>query len=451
MIQYTAPRAIQVFTLIWLGQLVSLFGSGLTGFALGVWVYQRTGSATQFALISLFTQLPGLLISPLAGAIVDNWNRRWAMLLSDSGAALSTLVIALLLFAERLEVWHIYLAVAISSTFSAFQEPAYSSAITLLVPKQHLCRASGMMQMAESIARLFAPVLAGILVITIQIQGVILLDFATFVFAVVTLLSVRFPEANTTTLTKAGKCLLLHEAAYGWTYITARPGLLGLLIFLAASNFLVGMVEVLVTPLVLSFASTAVLGTVLSFGGSGMLMGSLVLIWWAGPKQRIHGILGGELVSGLCILLAGLHPSALLVAVTAFIFFFSQSLVKVSSQTIWQTKVLLDVQGRVFAVKRTLTWSSLPFAYLVAGPLADRVFEPLMATDGLLAGSIGQIIGVGSGRGIGLLFITLGTLAIVATVAAYKYPRLRFLEDELPDVIANETSAKAKQKKKSPL
>ncbi|MEG4861589.1 MFS transporter [Microcoleus sp. K1-B6] len=439
MIQYTEPRRIRIFTLIWLGQLVSLFGSGLTGFALGVWVYQRTGSATQFALISLFTRLPGLVISPLAGAIVDNWNRRWAMLLSDSGAGLSTLVIAVLLFAQKLEIWHIYLAVAISSTFSAFQEPAYASAITLLVPKQHLSRANSMMQMAESIARLFAPVLAGFLVVTIQIYGVFLLDFATFVFALVTLLSVRFPKANTTTFTKAGKGLLLGEIAYGWTYITARPGLLGLLIFLAASNFLVGMVEVLVTPMVLSFASTAVLGSVLSFGGSGMLMGSFVWLWWGGPKRRIYGVLGGQLLSGLCILLAGLQPSAPLIAVAAFVFFFSQSLIKVSSQTIWQRKVLLDVQGRVFAVKRTLTWSSLPFAYLVAGPLADRVFEPLMATDGLLAGSLGQIIGVGSGRGIGLLFITLGTFAILATVAAYKYPRLRFLEDELPERVEHET------------
>src|SRR6476661_5342709 len=285
----TASR-MRVFMLIWLGQLISLIGSGLTGFALGVWVYQRTGSVTQFALISLSTTLPFIAISPLAGVLVDRWNRRWLMILSDFGAALSTLAIALLLTTGRLETWHIYLATAVSSTFSAFQWPAYTATTTLLVPKQHLGRASGMTQMGQALAQLISPVLAGILLGIIQLQGIILLDFATFLFALVSLLLVRFPNAKTTPAREAGKGSLLHSAAYGWTYITARPGLLGLLIFFSASNFLVGVVEVLTTPLVLSFASPAVLGTILSIGGTGMLVGSLVISTWGGPQRHINNV-----------------------------------------------------------------------------------------------------------------------------------------------------------------
>lgn len=386
---------MRVFILIWFGQLVSLIGSGLTGFALGVWVYQRTGSVTQFALISLSTTLPLILISPLAGTLVDRWNRRWVMLFSDSGAGLSTLAIALLLVAGRLEVWHIYLATAVSSTASAFQWPAYTAATTLLVPK-HLGRASGMTQLGQAVAQLISPVLAGVLLVTIQLPGVILLDFTTFLFALVTLLLVRFPDAKTTAAGEAGKGSLLRETAYGLRYITARPGLFGLLIFFTASNFLVGFVVVLTTPLVLSFASSVALGTILSIGGSGMLVGSLVMSTWGGPQRRINTVFGFMLLSGLCIMVAGLRPSVPLFALTAFLFFLGLPLINGSTQVIFQQKVAPELQGRVFALNGAIAGAALPLAYVVAGPLADQVFEPLMASNGFLAKSIGQLIGVGS-------------------------------------------------------
>ena len=441
MAQHTTLHGIRIFILIWFGQLVSLIGSSVTSFALGVWVYQRTGSVTQFALISLSTTLPLIAISPLAGALIDRWNRRWSMIISDSGAGLSTLAIALFLVTGRLEVWHIYLATAISSTFSALQWPAYTATTTLLVPKQHLGRASGMTQLGRAAAQLISPVLGGVLLVTIQLQNVILLDFATFLFALVTLLSVRFPKVKSPATREAGKGSLLRETAYGWTYITARPGLLGLLIFFAASNFLVGVVQVLVTPLVLSFASPAVLGAVLSIGGSGMLVGSLVMITWGGPQRRMNTVFGFMLLLGLCILAAGLHPSAPLFALAAFLFFFSLPIVNASSQAIFQQKVAPDVQGRVFAFNGAIAGAAMPLAYVVAGPLADQVFEPLMATNGIFASSIGRLIGVGPGRGIGLLFIVMGALTMLATIAAYQYPRLRLVEDELPDAIAEKTPA----------
>jgi MFS family permease len=421
---------MRVFILIWFGQLISLIGSGLTGFALSVWVYQRTGSVTQFALISLSTTLPRIVISPLAGALIDRWNRRWIMIFSDSGAGLSTLVIAFPLATGCLEIWHIYLVTAAISTFSAFQLPAYSAATTLLVPKQHLDRANGMIQMGVGVAQLISPVLGGVLLATIQLPGVILLDCATFLFALVTLLSIRFPKAKTTAAGEAGKGSLLRETICGWTYISARPGLLGLLIFLAASNLLVGVVSVLATPLVLSFASPAVLGTILSISGSGMLMGSLVTIACGGPQHRINIVFCFMLLSGLCILVAGLRPCVPLFTLAAFLFFLGLPLINASTQVIFQKKVPPDVQGRVFAFNGAIAGASLPLASVVAGPLADQVFEPLMTTNGPLAGSIGRIIGVGPGRGIGLLFIVIGALTILATVAAYQYPCLRLVEDE---------------------
>lgn len=430
-----AARRMQVFILIWFGQLVSLVGSGLTSFALGVWLYQQTGSVTQFSLISLFTALPVIVISPVAGALIDRWNRQWVMFFSDLGAGLSTMAIALLLVVGQLEIWHIYLATAFSSICRAFQWPAYTAATTLLVPKHQLYRVSGLSQMGQSLAELISPALAGVLVVTIKLQGVLLLDFTTFLFALGTILSVRFPQAKTTTADLGEKVSVLREVIYGWTYITARPGLLGLQIFFAATNFLQGVVEVLAMPLVLSFVSPAIVGTVLSIGGSGMLVGSLVMSTYRRPQRRINTVFGFTLLNGLCMVVAGLRPSALLFSVAVFLFCFGLPIINGSNQIILQQKVAPDVQGRVFALSKMLAGASLPLAYLIAGPLADKVFEPLMGIDGLLAGSVGQFIGVGKGRGIALLFIVMGVLTMLATVAAYQHPRLRWVEDELPDAI----------------
>ncbi|MFN2291070.1 MAG: MFS transporter [Anaerolineae bacterium] len=435
MTQSAGHRGFRTFLVIWSGQVVSLTGSGLTGFALGVWVYQRTGSVTQFALISLSTALPGIVFSPIAGALVDRWDRRWAMIISDTGAGLCTLGIALLLWANQLEVWQIYILMALSSTFSAFQWPAYSAATTLLVPKQHFGRASGMVQVGEAFSQIASPMLAGVLLGVIQVEGIILVDFVTFLFAVLTLSLVRVPRPETTEEGMAGQGSLLREAAYGWQYIRARPGLLGLLLLFAATNFTSGIVQVLFTPLVLSFTTAAVLGTILSIGGLGFLGGSLTMSAWGGPKTRMYGIYIPLLLQGVVLFVAGFPPQATILATAAFLYFFSHPIINGSSQAIWQSKTAPDVQGRVFAVRRMIAWSSLPLAYLVAGPLADQVFEPLLANGGALASSVGQIIGTGEGRGIGLLYILLGILSIVATVLGSLYPRLRNVETELPDII----------------
>ncbi len=431
-------QGMGTFTIIWFGQLISLVGSGLTNFALGLWVYQSTGSVTQFALIAVFTVLPRLLLSPLAGVFVDRWDRRWTMILSDLGAGLSTCVIAVLLFTGRLDVWHIYLAAAVSSAFGAFQWPAYTASITLLVPKKHLGRANGMAQFGEAAAEILAPALAGVLIMTIKLWGVILIDFATFLFAVITLLSVRFPQPKATTVRKAEEGSLFHEAAYGWRYITTRSGLLGLLLFFVIANFLQGMLGVLITPMILNFTSADVLGTILSIAGGGLLTGSLVMSLWGGPKRRIAGVLNFQLLRGLCFLLIGLRPSVLLVALGAFSAHLTIAIISGSNQAIWQSKVAPDVQGRVFATQQMIARSASPLAFLIAGPLADRVFEPLLTANGLLAESLGHIIGVGPGRGIGLLFIVMGMIKVMVALGGYLYPRIRQVEDELPDIIVEE-------------
>lgn len=428
---------MRVFVLVWFGQLVSLTGSGLTEFALGVWVYQRTGSPTRFALAALCIAVPRILLAPLAGTLVDRWDRRRAMLLSDAGSAFCTLIVALLVLTGRLAVGHVYLLVAASSAFGAFHSPAYVAATTLLVPKQHYGRASGMIGLTRSIASLVAPALAGFLIVTSGLATVILVDFATFLFAVLTLLVVRFPRPQPSAEGAAARGSLVREAAQGWAYIVNRPGLLGLLVVYAATSFLGITTEVLLAPYLLSFTTADVLGLVLSVSGIGLLVGSFIMGAWGGPKRRIYGIIGFEMLVGVCTALIGLRLPTLLLGVVVFLYYVGIELSDSCSQALWQSKVAADLQGRVFALRGMISWSALPLGLLVAAPLAEYVFEPALAAGGLWAGSVGRVIGIGPGRGIGLLFVLAGAFNVLALLAGYLYPRIRRVEVELPDAVGD--------------
>jgi DHA3 family macrolide efflux protein-like MFS transporter len=432
--QNGASQGQITFYIVWLGQFVSVIGSGLTSFALGVWIFEETGSATQFALIGLFATLPRVILSPLAGSVVDRWDRRKAMIVSDVGAGFGTLILVLLLYTSRLEIWHIYLIVGTSAAFSTIQWPAYVAATTLLVSKENYGRANGMIQLGKGAAEIMAPAMAGFLVLTIQLEGVILIDFATFLFAIITLFSVRFPQPKGSA-GKTENLSLKQDITFGWKYIYARRGLFGLLLFFTAVNFLWGMVGALIGPMILGFTTSDEFGIIISIAGAGMLVGSLVMSIWGGWKRRINSVLCFEFLSGICFLLMGLRPSFWLTAFSAFSAHLTIAVVYGSNQAIWQSKVEPSLQGRVFATQQMIAKAASPLAYLLAGPLADNVFEPLLVKNGLLTESLGKIIGIGSGRGIGLLFIVMGMLKMTVTILGYAHPRIRFVEDELPDVV----------------
>jgi MFS family permease len=436
-----SDKGVRTFVAVWLGQLVSTVGSGLTSFALGVWVYQETGSTTLFALNLLAFALPNLLLSPISGVAADRWDRRLVMIMSDCGAALSTFAAGLLIFTGSLEVWHVYLLTAVNAAFTSFQWPAYSAATTLLVPKEHLGRAGGMVQIGEAISQLISPAVAGALMVTVGLEGVVVLDFATFLFAIGTLVFVRFPQPEETEEGKAGRGSFWKEFFYGWQYITARPGLFGLLMIFAANNFFFGLMYPLLVPMLLEMTTADVVGYLFSLVGVGMLVGTVVMSLWGGPKRRIHGVLGFMMVQGFFMIFLGIRPSLVIMSIAGFLMMFMNPIINGSSQALWQSKVAVDVQGRVFAVRRMFAWIAMPMAYILAGPLADYVFNPLLVEGGALAESVGKVIGVGQGRGSGFLFIWLGCLTLLVSFLGYIYPRVRLVEDELPDAVPDDAHA----------
>ena len=430
---YRSFDEIRVFLFVWIGQFVSLIGSRLTAFGLNIWIYQQTGSVTEFGLLILCGSLPGLLLSPVTGVFVDRWSRRWTMIIADSYVGLCTLTIAWLFATDHLSIWALYGITALSSCFEAFQSTAYISATTLLVPKDQLIRASGLTRLARAVAKIIAPVVAGLLLEAIQLQGIILIDFATLVVALIPLLLLRFPEVRDDG-ELAQPQPFFEAVVYGWQYLIARPGLLGLMIFLAASNVVIGAFSVLSTPLILSLTSPTGLGTVLSISSCGLVVGSLLMsIWKSEEHQIIKTLFRCMVAAGLFILVSGLRPSIYLFAIADFFLSIMFPIITGLVQVIFQTKVAPDVQGRVFSIQEPLATAGITLGYAIAGPLDELVFEPLMTSDWFLANTIVEMIGFGPGHGIALLNMVMGGLLVIATLCVYQYPRLQRLEDEIPD------------------
>ncbi|MEN9870826.1 MAG: hypothetical protein RLZZ171_1814 [Cyanobacteriota bacterium] len=439
---------MQTFLIVWVGQVVSLLGTKLTEFALGFWIldqtYQDTGTITQFALTILFMYLPKVIISPLAGVLIDRWNRRFAMIMSDLGTGLVTIAILALVWTNHLAVWQIYLALIVSSSLNAFQQPAYTASIAQLVPKNNLIRANGMVQASFAIAKIASPAIAGLLLHRFGLKTILCIDISTFAIAILTLISVKFPDFKRSKKSNKVVNQVISDAVAGWNYIVLRPGLLRLVCFIAISYFTMGMIEVVLWPLLYQPGSTTQLGFVLSVGGCGMLLGSVLMSVWSGPRNRVKAIICFVGLQGLIVLIGGLKISPVILALGIFGYLFSQPIIVSCNQAIWQSKVPSRLQGRVFALQQTLERSLAICAYLLAGPLVDNVLNPLMAEGGIVAQMIGKVINTGMGQGVTLLLVILGVINLVVVAIAYREPRLRYLEQELPDRNQLRNEAKTK-------
>jgi MFS family permease len=434
MTKQSSTGGMRAFFTIWFGQLISLIGSQLTGFALGVWVYDQTRSVLWLALTQVALQTPYVILSPLAGVLVDRWNRRTAMIVSDFGAGLAVLATAVLYISGHLQPWMVIPINLLMSTFNALMWPAYTASVTMLVPKEQYGRANGFVQLGEALPQIAGPALAGALYVIIHLGNLALIDFGTYLFSVVLLLAfVRIPKPARTEDGRQAKGSVWKEMRFGWEYITARKGLFSLLMFFLGINFVYGIMNPLFIPLILDNWKADVLGYLSTIMGVGMLAGTLLMSTWGGGKRKVYTLLGSGLVGALFIMGVGLRASIPLLAVCAFGFMFTEPLMNASSQAIWQAKVAPDVQGRVFGVRRTIAWSTQIVAPLLAAPLADNIFKPAMAPGGALARVFGPLIGVGANHGVGLLISFLGLSSVLISLAAFSSPYIRNVERDLPD------------------
>jgi len=427
------------FLIIWLGQVFSLVGTAMTQFALTIWVWQQTGQATTLALMGFFAFAPTILLSPLAGALVDRYDRKLVMMLSDLGAGLATIVIFLLFSADSLALWHLYALAAWTSCFSAFQFPAYSAAISTMLDKSQYTRASGLMSVAESGSSIAAPVIAGTLLVFIGIKGVLVIDIVTFIFAIITLLIAHIPKLEPTP--KEARPSLWSDFLFGFKYIYQHKPLFAVQLVFFTFNIVATFSYFMIAPLILARtdSSELILGTIQSAMGIGGLVGGILLSVWGGPKKRIHGVLVSMAVFcilGSLFLSLGQHGTRLGLAFWIIGAIFSAGVIPImngSNQAIWQSKVALNLQGRVFAARRLIAQLSNPISMILAGVVADRFFEPAMQVDGRFAQLFGPLLGTGSGAGIALMIFLSSIIGIIIVMIAYSSKHVTEVETLLPD------------------
>jgi MFS family permease len=421
------------FLMVWSGQLVSIIGTSLTWFGLSIWVYLETGSVTQLSLMMLAGSLPRIALSPVAGALVDRWDRRWAMVLSDGASGLGTVVIAIAFMTGTESIGLLIVVAAISSAFGAVHWPAYQAATTMLVPKERYSQASGMIQMAEAAGQLLAPVLGAAIVAFGGVAALIAIDATTFAIAIVTLLLVRIPRPSVSAAGAAAKGSIWQESAFGFRYIWRKHALLALLLVFAAINFVLGFVGPVFIAYVLSFASEATMGTIMSLGATGMLAGSILASARRVTDKRVVRILVATGVFGVMLITVGLSRLVIVILASLWVGMFVVPLAAAMSQSIWMSKVEPDVQGRVFAVRGMIAQITQPLALALAGPIVDGVFVPMMGGDSALRGVYESIVGTGPGAPYAAFFVTLGVGCLVVAVAAWTYGPVRNLERDLPD------------------
>ena len=429
------PTGMFGFSLVWLGQIISVLASSMSQFGLSIWMYDQTKSALAMGVMQVFFITPFLLISPIAGVMVDRHNRKLMMMVSDLGAGLATLSILLLQYFGILEFWHLYVTSIVYGLGMAFQWPAYSAAISTMVPKEQYGRANGMMSIIEAGPGVFAPLMAGALLPVIGLTGLLFLDVATFIFAIGVLLFVYIPQPVRTEEGQQAQGSIWSEAAYGFKYIFARPSLLGLQLIFFTGNLFSGIGYTVLAPMILARtdSNSLIFGSVETAGAIGGLAGGLIMSAWGGFKRRVHGVLLGWIWAGLGMAVIGL-TGGLPIWITGIILgSIISPLIDGSNQAIWQSKVAPDLQGRVFSARRLIAWFTNPISPLIAGTLADFILEPAMRTDSTLSLTFSWLVGNGPGSGMGLLLVICGVFGAMVGLAGYFFPTIRNAEDILPD------------------
>ncbi|MFJ1868766.1 amino acid adenylation domain-containing protein [Streptomyces sp. NPDC088097] len=418
------------FLAIATGQQLSMIGSALTEFALPIWIYLQTGSLFQLGLLAAFGLVPGIVVAPLAGAIVDRGDRRRVMLGGDMAAGLTQAALLVLYLSDSLEIWHCYVMISLLSAALAFQRVAWGSAVPQLVPKRFLGRANGVVQMVLGLAQFLVPLLAVGILHVIGLGGILVFDVVSYLIATGVTLAVRFPDA----MAAARRESVGAEIRAGFQRALGSRHFRAMLFWFAVLNLFLSPLFLLVTPLVLSFSSTAAAGWVSTAAGLGAVLGGLTLLVWGGPRRmRLRGVLFATLGLAAACVVTGLRPSVTVVAVGAFGMTYGLALLNGIYATVVQTKVPMRFHGRVIAVNTMVAWSTLPIGFALVAPAGPELLQPLMDEGGALASSVGALIGTGDGRGIGLLYLVFGLAMAVLVLVSFCIPVLARFDREVPD------------------
>jgi MFS family permease len=427
-----AARGLTTFYILLATQAVSALGSQISSFAIGIWLFQKTGQATPLTLVWFFFTTAQVLAATFSGTLADRMNRRRLMIIAEIGMATTSTLLLISFLSGAFQVWHLYALTAAQAAFAALQGPAFQASTTLLVPDAQRDRANAAQMIAGPTAGILGPAVTGVLYAAIGVTGAIVTDIVSFILAAFVLAVVQIPQPPRSAAGSAPTDSFVTQLLAGFRYLFARRPILELCIFFSSINFLANLSFALLTPYTLGRVNdTAQLGLVWGVFNIGAVAGGVLMTVWGGTRPRIHTIMMGVLIGSAAILALGTARNAVAIGACLFVFGSTNALINAPFMSILQAKVAPDVQGRVFAVITQVTALVTPIALLLSGPLADRVFEPARALSAWQW--IAPLVGSGKGAGIGLIFVIAGALLLLLTLSVYAAPRLRNLEANLPD------------------
>jgi len=377
--QNTGERWQARFFTIWTGQQLSLIGSMLAGFALVWWLTAKTGSATVLTTASLVQILPGVLLGPLVGPLIDRWNRRRVMLVADTVVALFSAWLAYLFWVDALQLWQVYVIMAVRAIGGTFHWPAMSASTSLLVPEKHLARVAGINQTMQGILSIVSPPLGALLVSVLPLHGVMAIDVGTAACAILPLLFVHIPQPKRRDEGQSGGLVptFWSDLREGFSFIWNWSGLRSLLIMATIINFVFNPAGSLI-PLAVTehfHGGASELGWTESCWGIGIVLGGLLLGVWGGFKRRIVTSMVGLVGMGIGCLLFGVAPAnAFWLALGGMALAgFMSPLANGPISAIFQSVIPPEMQGRAFTLIGSACSAMSPLGMLIAGPVADTL------------------------------------------------------------------------------
>lgn len=411
------------FSIIWAGELISNIGSGMTAFALSVYVYRLTESVSFVSLVTLLAYLPTILLSPVGGVLADRYDRRFLMILGDLCSGLGLLYILISIQSGSRSIAPVLIGVTVNAVFIALLEPSYKATVTDLLTEEEYAKASGMVQIAGNARYLISPALAGILLGFADIRLILLIDIGTFFLTVSTVTAVR--KTLRKPLTREKTRGMIKELKEGFLLIVRNGGIMALVVIMALICFFAGFIQILTPPMLLAISDAKTVGILASVSAVGLLISSVIIGVFGIQKRQADVLFLSAAASGVFMALTGVSINLFFVGTALFLFFFSIPLINTCADVLLRVSIPHELQGRVWGMVSLLTQAGTVLAYAISGVLADRVFEPLLGEEGLLSDSVGKIIGTGQGRGVGFLLVLSGLGMVLAAVTAGRSRKLR--------------------------
>ncbi|MCD5413592.1 MAG: MFS transporter [Clostridiales bacterium] len=425
---------IKEYMKLWVGQTVSLVGTRMTAFAIMIWIWGEYDSAIPVTNFAFFVAAAVVLVSPFAGVLVDNNNKKFVMAVSDVISGVASIGLLILIHLGILDLWHLYVYATVTGAVGAFQMPAFMAAIPIIVPKEHLPRVGGLMAISKMASRIAAPLLGAVVIRIFDFSTILWIDVVTFIFAIILLIATRIPE-DVKKKAITDKLGMFDDMKKGFVYIIKNNSLFAILIMFLIVNSITAVAATLMNPLVLARTQNneVALAIVLAVAAVGGILAGMYMASVKADFKKMHVMLVSIFLLGLGVFLMGTGQNVIIISIGAFTMFFFAVIASVSNTSFVQTKVRRDMLGRYFSASNMIVQLAIPILMIISGPLVEYYFNIGIVNPNSFLYNLQWIVGSGEGGGIGLMFTSIGVITAIVAVVSYFIKHIRDAEDVMVD------------------